>query len=89
MVEIIFTTLVPVVFVMEGFDAAVAVDVLFKNLVHPAAMLATVMALGGSGLLAQEAILLAAIPSAVITTMFAEEYGVLASESSPLRVPYV
>jgi len=61
---------------------AVAVDVLFKNLVHPAAMLATVLILHVDGVLAREAILLAALPSAVITTMFAEEYGVLASESS-------
>jgi malonate transporter and related proteins len=64
------------------FNAAVAVDVLFKNLVQPAAMLATVLVFGVHGVLAREAILLAAIPSAVITTMFAEEYGVLASESS-------
>jgi malonate transporter and related proteins len=63
-------------------NAAVAVDVLFKNLGHPAAMLATVLVFRVTGVLAREAILLAAIPSAVITTMFAEEYGVLASESS-------
>jgi predicted permease len=64
------------------FNAAVAVDVLFKNLVQPAAMLSTVLIVGVNGVLAREAILLAAVPSAVITTMFAEEYGVLASESS-------
>ena len=61
---------------------AVAVDSLFKNLLHPAAMLLTVYAFRVTGVLAREAILLAAIPSAVITTMFAEEYGILVSESS-------
>jgi malonate transporter and related proteins len=45
---------------------AVTADVLFKNLVQPAVMLATVLAFGVSGVLAREAILLAAIPSAVI-----------------------
>lgn len=61
---------------------AVAVDSLFKNLLHPAAMLLTVYAFGVTGVLAREAVLLAAIPSAVITAMFAEEYGTLVSESS-------
>jgi len=60
----------------------VAVDSLFKNLLHPAIMLATVYAFGVTGVLAREAVLLAAIPSAVITTMFAEEYNILTSESS-------
>ena len=45
-------------------------------------MLVTVHAFGVTGVLAREAVLLAAIPSAVITTMFAEQYGILVSESS-------
>ena len=57
-------------------------DVILKNLVHPLVMLATVLAFGVTGVLAKEAVLLAAIPSAVITTMFAEKYRVLRSESS-------
>jgi malonate transporter len=61
---------------------AVTADVVLKNLVHPAIMLLTVLAFGVSGALAREAILLAAIPSAVITTMFAEQYGILTAESS-------
>jgi predicted permease len=61
---------------------AVAIDVIFKNLIHPAAMVVTVLAFGVHGILAREAILLMAIPSAVITTMFAQEYGVLVTESS-------
>jgi malonate transporter len=60
----------------------VAVDSFFKNLLHPAAMLLTVYAFGVTGALAREAVLLAAIPSAVITTMFAQEYNILTSESS-------
>jgi malonate transporter and related proteins len=63
-------------------SGAVAIDVFLKNLVHPAVMLATVWAFGVTGVLAREAVLLAAIPTAVITTMFAEEYGILRSESS-------
>jgi len=63
-------------------SVAVTADTLFKNLAHPAAMLATVLGFGVTGDLARQAILLAAIPSAVITTMFAEQYGILTSESS-------
>lgn len=63
-------------------SVAVTTDVLLKNLLHPAAMMLTVLAFGVTGVLAREAILLAAIPSAVITTMFAEEYGVMTSEAS-------
>ena len=62
--------------------AAVVGDVVFKSLLQPAAMLATVYAFGVTGTLAREAVLLTAIPSAVITTMFAQEYGILTSESS-------
>jgi malonate transporter len=61
---------------------AVAVDVFVKNLVHPVLMLAAVLAVGVTGMVAREAVLLAALPSAVITTMFAEEHHVLESESS-------
>lgn len=46
------------------------------------AVLATILAFGVEGVLAQRAILLAALPTAVIATVFAEEYGGLASESS-------
>jgi hypothetical protein len=61
---------------------AVAADVFFKNLIHPAVMCAVVLALHVTGVLAREAILLAAIPSAVITSMFAEQYRVMQGESS-------
>jgi len=45
-------------------------------------MLAVAFAFRVTGVLGQEAVLLAALPSAVITTMFAEQYGVLEAESS-------
>ena len=61
---------------------AVAVDSLFKNVLHPTAMLVTAYVFGVHGVLGREAILLAAIPSAVMTTMFAQEYNILTSESS-------
>ncbi len=61
---------------------AVAVDTLVKNLVCPAVMLAIVLALGINGVIAKEAVLLVGLPSAVITTMFAEESGKLQAESS-------
>jgi predicted permease len=61
---------------------AVALDVLVKNLAQPVAMLAIALALGTTGIIVREAVLLAALPSAVITTMFAEEHHVLESEAS-------
>ena len=61
---------------------AVCAETLVKNLVHPCTMLVVVFALRVSGTLGQEAALLAALPSAVIATMFAQEYQVLAAESS-------
>lgn len=64
------------------FSPAVAGDIFIKNLIHPAVMFVTVLAFGVTGPLAREAILLAAIPSAVITAMFAEQYRVMASETS-------
>jgi predicted permease len=62
--------------------AVVTLDVVLKSLVHPAIMLAAVLMLGATGEFAREAILLAALPSAVITSMFAEQYGILTSETS-------
>ena len=62
--------------------ALVTFDSLMKLLAQPAFMALTVLLFGVSGNLAREAILLAGIPSAVITSMFAEEFGVLTSESS-------
>jgi predicted permease len=62
--------------------AATVADSVIKNLVTPLGMVATVLVLGVRGVPAREAILLAALPSAVITSMFAEQYNTLTSESS-------
>jgi hypothetical protein len=62
----------------------ITLDSLAKNLLQPALMVLTVLAFGVHGTLAKEAVLLAAIPSAVITTMFAEQFGILQSESSTM-----
>jgi hypothetical protein len=48
-------------------------------------VLATVLAFGVATVLAREVILVAAIPSGVITTIFAEKYGVLTASSTTLR----
>jgi len=60
----------------------VAFDTFVKNLLCPAVMLAIVLALGITGVIAKEAVLLVGLPSAVITTMFAEEHGVFEAESA-------
>jgi len=61
---------------------AVAFDTFVKNLLCPAVMLAIVLALGITGVIAKEAVLLVGLPSAVITTMFAEEHGIFEAESA-------
>jgi malonate transporter and related proteins len=62
--------------------ALITFESLVKNLAHPVFMAVTVLAFGVTGVLAREAVLLAAIPTAVITSMFAEQFGVLTSETS-------
>ena len=61
--------------------AAIA-DIFFKSLVAPALMFCVVLALHVTSVLAREAIILAAIPSAVIASMFAEQYHVMQGESA-------
>ncbi|HXJ36896.1 MAG TPA: AEC family transporter [Candidatus Eisenbacteria bacterium] len=61
---------------------AVAFDTVIKNLVCPAVMLGIVLMLEIKGAVAKEAVLLVGLPSAVITTMYAEERGKLQAESS-------
>jgi len=63
-------------------SATVAFDTVVKNLVCPAVMLGIVLALEIKGVVAKEAVLLVGLPSAVITTMYAEERGKLQAESS-------
>lgn len=60
----------------------VLLNVFFKNLVHPLIMWGIVVILGITGNWAKEAVLLCAMPTAIITTMFAAKYQVLETESS-------
>lgn len=63
-------------------NALVLINVFLKNIVHPLIMLALVTGFGIKGLLAQEAVLLCAMPTACMATMFALKYQVLAQDST-------
>jgi malonate transporter and related proteins len=64
----------------------VLLNVFNKTLVHPLIMFGSVIAFGITGALAKEAILLCALPPAIMTTMFAAKYDVLRLESSSSTV---
>jgi malonate transporter and related proteins len=64
----------------------VLLNVFAKALVHPLIMFGVVIVFGISGALAKEAILLCALPPAIMTTMFAAKYNVLRLESSSSTV---
>jgi malonate transporter and related proteins len=65
---------------------AVLFNVFNKLLVHPLIMWGLVVAFGITGALAREAILLCALPPAIMTTMFAVKYNVLTLESTSSTV---
>lgn len=60
----------------------VLLNIFCKNIIHPAIMGVIVIILGITGNWAREAILLCALPSAIMTGMFALKYQVLELESS-------
>jgi malonate transporter and related proteins len=64
----------------------VLLNVFNKTVVHPLIMLGVVITFGIAGALAREAILLCALPPAIMTTMFAAKYDVLRRESSSSTV---
>jgi malonate transporter and related proteins len=64
----------------------VLLNVFAKALVHPLIMFGVVIVFGITGALAKEAILLCALPPAIMTTMFAAKYNVLRLESSSSTV---
>jgi len=64
----------------------VLLNVFNKTIVHPLIMFGAVVVFGITGALAKEAILLSAMPSAIMTTMFAAKYDVLRLESSSSTV---
>lgn len=72
--------------IMSGFtvrfNRLVAMNIGLKNIVHPLIMMGLVTLLGIKGELAKEAILLCAMPTATMVTMFALKYDVLAQEST-------
>ena len=76
--------------IMSQDKVSISKTVLFnvfnKNLVHPLIMWGVVVVFGISGALAKEAILLCALPPAIMTTMFAAKYNVLKLESSSSTV---
>lgn len=63
-------------------NSMVLINVFLKNMVHPLIMLGVVTLFGIKGLLAQEAVLLCAMPTACMVTMFALKYQVLAQDST-------
>lgn len=60
----------------------VSFNIVLKNVVHPVIMVALVMLIGVKSLYAREAILLCAMPTATMTTMFALKYDTLTAEST-------
>jgi malonate transporter len=76
--------------IMSQDKVSVSKSVLFnvfnKLVVHPLIMWGLVVAFGITGVLAKEAILLCALPPAIMTTMFAVKYNVLTLESTSSTV---
>ncbi len=76
--------------IMSQDKISISKPVLFnvfnKTLVHPLIMWGVVVAFGITGALAKEAILLCALPPAIMTTMFAVKYNVLKLESTSSTV---
>jgi predicted permease len=69
-----------------SISKSVLCNVFAKNLVHPLIMWGVVVAFRMTGDVAKEAILLCALPPAIMTTMFAAKYNVLKLESSSSTV---
>ena len=76
--------------IMSQDKVSISKSVLFnvfnKLVVHPLIMWGLVVAFGITGVLAKEAILLCALPPAIMTTMFAVKYNVLTLESTSSTV---
>lgn len=67
---------------MIKISKGVVMNIVLKNLLHPAIMLCLVVIFGITGLLAKEVVLLCAMPTATMTTMFALRYNTLTEEST-------
>lgn len=68
------------------FNKHVMYNIVLKNILHPLMMLCLVVLFNVKGVTAQEAILLCAMPTATMTTMFALRYRVLVEESTSSTV---
>ncbi|WP_151192961.1 AEC family transporter [Cysteiniphilum sp. JM-1] len=64
------------------FSKGAVINIFLKNLIHPLIMIALVYGFGITGILAKEVILLCAMPTATMTTMFALRYNTLTEEST-------
>ena len=60
----------------------VVLNIVLKNIIHPLIMIGLVMLFGVKGIYAKEAILLCAMPTATMTTMFGLKYKTLTEEST-------
>lgn len=69
-----------------SFSWSMVTNVCLKNIVHPCIMLLIVYVFGIEGNWAREAVLLCAMPTAVITAMFALKYDVLPLETGSSAV---
>ncbi|ASK79754.1 hypothetical protein CF386_11980 [Paraphotobacterium marinum] len=64
------------------FNKNVLLNISLKNFFHPALMMALVFVFGIKGLIAKELVLLCAMPTATMTTMFALKYNTLIEDST-------
>ncbi|MCF6777254.1 AEC family transporter [Thiotrichales bacterium 19X7-9] len=67
---------------MIKFSKGVILNIILKNAIHPVIMLGLVALFSIQGLLAKEVVLLCAMPTATMTTMFALRYNTLTEEST-------
>ncbi|TDR80222.1 AEC family transporter [Paludibacterium purpuratum] len=68
------------------FTRLVGINILLKNIVHPALMMGLILLFGLSGTFAKQAFLLTAMPTATMTTMFALKYDTLQMESTSTAI---
>ncbi|MCF6764671.1 AEC family transporter [Thiotrichales bacterium 19S3-7] len=67
---------------MIKFSKGAILNIALKNILHPMIMMGLIFVFGIKGLLAKEVVLLCAMPTATMTTMFALRYNTLTEEST-------
>lgn len=68
------------------FSKTTLLNIAIKNIVHPIFMMILVYLFGVTGIASKEVILLCAMPTATMTTMFALKYNTLPEESTSTPV---